>query len=389
MSEVEHIVTLRSRGLQIENWTSYSISCDMLTVADQFELQLGPADPIGEEFGAVWAAVKPDSRVEVFLDDVPIVTGYIDDRTGTSTMQGDTIDVSGRDIMGRLLDESAPLISFRGLQLDALALKVGAPWVQAVSFDNSKNRNVVTGRGRGAKGGRVFREPGAERTPRVYRKVEPGETKWGVLEFFLRENELLAWSAADGRTLIIGQPNYDQEPTFRFFHPAANSPREQEGNCASFTVRDSVGERYSQIIAMGANAGNARDYAEKVVHRKGVALDGEGPGGIGADFQHRKLLMLADDAIRNDKQAQVRALREMAERDANGHEVTLTVHGHSQLLAGARAPTLYACDTMAHVQSEVFGVDGLYLITSARFHRTRAEATTELRLVPKGTLLRA
>lgn len=386
----EHRVTVRSGGVVIENWNSYDVTCDMLNAADQFRLSLGPADAVGDEFGEVWAAVAPDADVQILLDDVVIVSGFIDERTGTSSVGGDTITVSGRDRCGRLLDETMPLIGFRGLSIEDLALKICAPWLSKISFSNAENRAVVIGRGRGAKGGRVYKEPHTigKRKPRSYRKVEPGETRWGVLSYFMHENDFLAWGAADGKSLIIGEPNYDQEPTFSFFHAAAGSTREALGNCASFTVHDSVAERYSEIIALGSNAGTARDYAEKVVHRKGVARNGPKPDGTGKDFRFRKVLLLSDDDIRNDAQANTRAAREMAERDASGHEITITAYGHGQQLPGARAPSLFACDTMAFVESEVFGIRGAYLITSVQFRRSREECTTEIRLVPKGTLLR-
>jgi prophage tail gpP-like protein len=305
-------------------------------------------------------------------------------------MDADTITISGRDRAGRLVDESMELIAFKGLGLQELAQKIVGPWFSRIDLSNATNRALVMGKARGAKGGRAYKEPNIPRSARAYRKVEPGETRWGVLEYFLREMELLAWPSADGKALIIGKPNYDQEPTFKFFHPRAGSRRAAEGNCVSFSLRQSVGERYSQVIAVGANAGGIVNYGEKTVKRRGVASNGPGLYGIGADFTHRKVLLLSDDAVKDDAQALVRAARELAERDAQGYEITVQVAGHAQEVAGGRAPTLYACDTMAHVESEVFGVRGLFLVTSVRFKRDRQQGeVTEIRLVPKGTALKA
>jgi prophage tail gpP-like protein len=401
--ELQHRVSVRAAGVEIHNWNNYDVVCDMVNPADSFSLSLGPVDPfdIGaaararalgvEDFGEAWHALRPDSLVEILIDDVIVMSGFVDERIGASS-QADTLSINGRDKCGRLLDESMPLIKFNGLSLEALCLKICSPWLDKVAFSNTTNRSLVIGRGRGAKGGRVFKDPNAIpgiRHPRTYRKVEPGETRWNVLAYFMHENDLLAWGAADGRSLIVGEPNYDQEPTFRFFHPRAGSTREHLGNCTDFNVRDSVADRYSAIIAMGSNAGTARDYGESVVHRKGVARSGPRQYGEGADFQHRKVLLVPDDAIKNDKQAQTRAEREMAERDAGGHEITLTAYDHGQLFdSTARRASLFACDTIAHVESEVFGIKADYLITSVRFHGAREKRTTEIKLVPKGTLLR-
>ncbi len=390
MIDGQHKVTIRAGRVVIENWTSYDIQSDMLTAADAFTLALGPADPEDEEFGAIWSAVAPDAEVQVLLDDVTLMSGFVDDRIGNSAMDADTITVSGRDRAGRLLDESMELVAFKGLGLVELAQKIAGPWFERIELSNATNRALVMGKARGAKGGRAYKEPSIPRSARAYRKVEPGETRWGVLEYFLREMELLAWPSADGKALIIGKPNYDQEPTFKFFHPRAGSRRAVEGNCLSFSIRQSVGERYSQVIAVGSNAAGILNYGEKSVKRRGVASNGAGLYGVGKDFTRRKVLLLSDDAVKDDAQAKVRAEREMAERDAQGYEITVQVEGHAQDVAGGRAPTLYACDAMAHVESEVFGVKGLFMITSVRFKRDRQQGEiTELRLVPKGTLLKA
>lgn len=390
MNDGQHKVTVRAGRRVIENWISYDIQQDMLTAADGFSLQLGPADPEGEEFAGVFAAVAPDTQVDVLLDDVTILSGYIDDRVGASTMDADVITISGRDRAGRLVDESMPLLSFSGLDLEQLALKIASPWFDRVDFSNATNRGLLRGKARGAKGGRAYKEPGVPRAARAYRKVEPGEKRWDVLEYFLHELELLAWSAGNGHSLVIGQPNYDQEPTYDFFHPRAGSARAAKGNVLSFTLTESVGERYSQVVAVGANVGNAVNYGEKTVKRRGVASNGPGLYGVGKDFQQRKVLLVADDSVKDDAQAKVHATREMAERDAQGYEIRVQVEGHAQELEGARAPTLYACDHMAMVESEVFGVKGLFLITSVRFTRDRQQGElTEIRMVPRGTLLRA
>lgn len=387
MNEVRHKVTIRAGRVVIENWTSYDIACDMLEAADQFTIALGPADPIGERFGAVWAAVAPDSPVQVLLDDVVIMSGFIDDREGTSSSGGDTITVSGRDRAGRLVDESMDIISFDGLDLEKLALKIIAPWFDKVVFSNATNRALVRGKARGAKGGRAAREPDVPRSARVYRKVEPGETRWAVLEYWLRELELLAWPSADGKSIVIGAPNYDQEPTFRLFHPRAGSSRAAEANVAQLTVRNSVGERYSQITAIGAQVDDA---GNTLAGARGVAVNGPGLLGVGADFQQRKTLIITDDGVKNTPQAKVHAARAMAERDVHGHELSITVPGHSQQLAGARSPTLWACDNMVDFESEVFGLKGRYLVTSVSFKRDASSGEmTELKLVPKGTKLQA
>ena len=394
---VEHLVSLRAGGKVLEGWNSYEIDIDMLQPADDFSVTLGPVEPVDEsDFAEAWAAVAPDTEIEVYVDGIRVLSGFVDDRRASSDPDaGDTMTVNGRDRGGRLVDESCPLMSFRGLEIEALAQKTVTPWFESVSLSNVENRALILGVKKGARAGKVQHEGAAgvkhrkKKHPNIYRKVQAGETRWAVLEYYLRELELLGWAAADGKSFVIGEPNYDQEPTFSFFHPRAGSRRSQESNVNSFEVVDSVGERYSQIVAVGAHVGNAVNYGEKTVKRRGVATDGPGAFGIGKSFQHRKVLLLPDDGIRDDAQATIRAEREMAERDAAGHTVRLVVDGHGQLAARARRSTLFAFDTIAHVESEVFGIRGSYYITKVVFRGDADNGpTTEISLVPKGTVLK-
>lgn len=383
MSERVHNVSVRVGSKVIERWTDYDVSCDMLTAADSFSLSIG--DPARDE---VFDLVAPDEEVQILLDDTAILSGLVDAREGTSSRGGGSvIQVSGRDRAGRLVDESMELVSFVGMTLDALAKKVAGPWFESVTLSNAANRMLI--RGRGAKIGKVAREPAIDRTPRAPRKVQPGESRWNVLAHFLREGELLAWATADGKTLVVGLPNYDQAPSYHFFHAREGSPRQVEANVIDFHVRDSVAERYSRVIAVGSSPGDLENFGDRVSRHRGSASNGTGAYGIGADFKHRKVLLVSDDSIHNAQEAQKRAAREMAERDAAKHTIELQVGGHDQLVAGARRPTLYAFDTMARVESEKYGIDGLYLVTAVNFHHDRDSGeTTRISLVPKGTVLR-
>jgi prophage tail gpP-like protein len=77
----------------------------------------------------------------------------------------------------------------------------------------------------------------------------------------------------------------------------------------------------------------------------------------------------------------------MAERDATGRVIRVSMRGHAHEWAGKRA--LYAPDTMALVEAEEVALRGLYLVTSVQFEHGREEGeVTSLNLVPKGTVLK-
>jgi len=381
-AERQHNVAVRVGGELVERWEEYSIECDMLNPADGFRVTLGDWSK------RVFDLVRPDAPVEILLDGTRVLSGFVDDREWVTSREGTMLSVTGRDRGGRLVDESAPLVTYAGLGIQDLAEKLTSYWFPGgVLLDNATNRRLV--RGRGAALAKVSKEPAIIATKHAPRKVNPGESIWHVLQTFLAEAELLGWSDAAGEHLIVGKPNYDQEAQFAFFVPKDGSAQRDRGNVLSCSVKDSTGERYSKIVACGAGRGDSADYGDRVLKWRGTALNNpDDADGVGKDFSARKLLLVTDDDLTGAGPAAVRAAREMAERDAGGRALALTVAGHAQLRSG-RVPTLYAFDTMAHVEIEALEHQGLYLITAVSFKHSRSGGeVTELKLVPKGTELR-
>ena len=378
MTVLDHVVTVRAGAQAVDRWTKYTIDLDILQPADAFALSFGPATR------ALYEVLAPDVAVEVLVDDITVLTGFVDDRVWSDARDGSTIEITGRDKGGRLVDESMPLTSFRGLGIVQLAEAAARPWFPKVSLSNAENRRLL--RGSGAPIARVSKEPPIATGPHPEKKVVPGQTRWQVLSGFLQEAGLLGWSTADGAQLVVGKPNYDQEPQYHFVQPGPRSARAREGNVASVAIRHSVGERYSMVVAMGAGRGDTANYGAAVTKHRAVAKDGPGAQGEGGSFRHPKVLYVADDEVRNIDQAVARAAREKRQRDASGHELDLVVPGHAQLVEGR--PVLYAPDTMASVEHEETGLSGLYLVTSVAFAQDRQSGpTTRLRLVPRGTEL--
>jgi prophage tail gpP-like protein len=387
----QHKVRIVAGANTLEGWQSYDITHDMLNPADSFSLSIGPLTlPLR-------AVLAVDTRVQLFLDDTQILEGFIGTRRSHVGRDGSNISVSGRDRGGRLVDESAPLVSFAGLGIADLALRIASPWVERVELSNTTNRRLIAG-GPKAKTGRVSAEPAIDRTPRAERKVRPGETRWQVLQHFLQEGKLLAWLSADGKALIVGKPNYDQEPTFQLNEAPVGSPRRQQNNVESLDEIDSVEETYSRITCMAdwyedyyaANAaGNAVHFTD--THRsRGVADDGPGPDGTGNRFLHPKNLLIVDQEVRSHAGAKTRAERELADLSHDCHALSAVVKGHGQQLAGAAKPTLFACDTMVRVNSESLAIRADYLITRVRVTTDkRGGPVSELTLALKGTELSA
>lgn len=379
MATAHHNVSLRINDAIVDRWQSYSITNDMLTPADGFELNLSPG------VRSAYELVPPDSLVEVRIDGNVVLTGYIDDRELNVDRGGSVLSVSGRDKSGRMVDESARLFTIpRSLDIKSIAERLAEDTFSEVRLDNALNRQLV--RGRRSRRVPADAEPLFAKASAAPKKIEIGEKRWEALEHFTKPARLLAWSSADGQALIIGEPNYRQPAQFRFFLPRPGSSRLTEGNIKVLSFRESVANRYSRITVYGASKGNASNYGDRVTRHSATVLQGSGTDGIGDSFRTRKRLFLTDPDIADRGDAENRATREMHFRDAERLVAEITVQGHSQAYSPGDVPTLYAFDTMAELEIEEIGFRGQFLITSCVFsvERTLGEVT-QLTLVPKGT----
>lgn len=376
ISAPRHTISVAVGGKQIFGWSSYNLAVSMTDGAGTFSIAI----PFRRD---VFDLVQPDRPIKILIDNVPIMTGFVDDRT--LGVDEESITFYGRDKVGRLVQESAPGLTFAGLDTHALIAKLASPWFTKVTPNAGRNRKVALGRGHKA---RPSNKP--HRTHRTHRltRTEPGQTRWQVIEEICSQAALLAWASGDGLELIVAKPDYDQAPQFRFFKPRSNSLRGAESTVLGLGWRDSTGDRYSRVIVVGSGGGTNAAYGKSVTSRYGEAKNNPATReGEGLDFTAPKRLVVQRDVV-SAQAARDEAKLEMAKRDGAGHTVTVKAHGHGQVLGANAAPTLFAVDTLASVEDERTGTKGVYLITSVNFQSDRhgGEVTT-LELVRKGTEL--
>lgn len=376
MSEItNHVIRVVIGGKQIDGWTSYSINNSMLTPADSFTMQR----PFDRE---AWDLCEPDQEVRVFVDEVQVLFGFIDDIEHME--DEDSFVINGRDRVGRLLQESAPTIEFRGLSTQELIRKLAFPWFDSVVTDNQRNRRVLRGKkGRVALAGSepvVFKAKKNAGT-----RVEPGQTRWAAIMEITKQTGQIVWSSGDGEELIVGQPNYNQEPQWFFFRPKPGSKRTAEGNVTKLGEKRSVGDRYSRIDVVGSGSGNAVHYGTAVTSRTGVAKNNpDTTDGDGLDFRYPKRLLMLE-GVQSIGEAGEVARREMARRDVDSLRIRVTAPLHGQRINGGQDVTLFACDTLAIVENEATGLRLACLVIGCTFTTSRGDGEqTTLDLIPVG-----
>lgn len=378
---------------EVGNFISYSFEESMMGLACPFSMTL----PFSQ---SAWDLCKPDRPIQILVDGVPKLNGYLEERELAE--DAETITLTGRDRSGRLVDDCAPGVNFSGLGIVDITTKLVQPWGFAPVFDNARNRSISLGRGKKARGtmsnllGKSARFNGKLRVLRgddeslrlnskVGTQIEPGQTRAQVLTTLAVQAGYMMWMSVDGTQIIVGEPDYDQDTQFSLVMPKKGSST--VGSVTGMGWRDSTGDRYSHIMVVGSGTGTDANYGGGVAARRGDSYNNpDDPDGIGIDFTAPKRLILTR-SVSSQADAQEEADREMARRDALGQVCTVRAPGHGQIYSGT-VPTLFAPDTLALVLDERIQRGGIYIITKATFQSNRKSGEeTILTLVKSGSVL--
>lgn len=378
-SERRHRVSVVCEGAMVPGWTEYEISSSMIEAADAFSLRR-PFDPKS------WEALPRDGRVRVFIDDAPIVDGFIDDRVKRS--KEGTIEITGRDRAGRLVQESAPRINYQGLELSEAIRRLADPWFTKVTLSDARNRKLRMGKSRRIPAGN---EPIiVRRSSTGGGRVQPGQSRWQVIEELASQAGLIVWSAADARELFVGRPNQNQAPSFHILK-ASKAVSGAESTCVDLSWTESNGDRYSLIACVGTGGGTENDFGLAVSSRRAVVYDSQEAdralaAGTGRDFRYPKRLLMPEKNFDSKDDAARVAAQEQARRDFRRTMITAEMPYHGQWIAGTA--TLFAPNTVAMVTDEDFSPvreeDGMIFACTYRRNRTDGE-TTLVEMVPAGT----
>lgn len=374
-----HKTTVVVEGKQVDGWLSYEIASSMIEPADTFTM----TRPWNAQ---AWEALRRDARVQVLIDNVTILDGFIDDRR-KQTKAG-TFVITGRDRAGRLVQESAPSYAYGGIDMVDAVKRLASPWFTSVSLSDARNRSLRRGKGRRVPSGK---EPLVLKVKTPGRgKVQPGQTRWAVIEEIVSQAGFLCWSSADGRELVIGKPNYSQAPQYLLYHSLPGGS--QKTTVLDLDYLESNGDRFSMIAVVGTGGGTSVDYGEAVSSRAGVVFDsGEDGGpngdGVGRDFIYPKRLLMPERDLDARNDASHVAGMEQSRRDFRRTQLTGEMDQHGQWI-GTGAPTIFAPNTVARVVDEDFDppLDDNFLIYSCTYRCDRQGGqTTMLELVPNGT----
>lgn len=322
--------TLCVAGHMHRDWLRYSVDSGFFTPADGWSVSLGLPDGKLPSWLELWA------EVELAFDGVVALTGRIDHIRHSVNTKGHSLDLSGRDKAGMLLDCSAPIFVTQQVTLPELIATV----VRPLGIDSIEVNSLST---------LLFQKS----------TVEPGMTAWQAIQEAASVNGLWPWFTPDG-TLTIDRPDYSTSPV-------ACLTLRQSGvgnNVLELNITHDIGKQYSAVTVLSQSQGN--EISQAVTTLKSVALDPDAPF---------RPLLLRKGHIDNTQFLTNIADNTINEGKLKGLTVTAKVQGHF-----VEPGLLWEPGQRVTIFSEPHEIDETFFLTSRTFIGSRFGTFTLLKL---------
>lgn len=184
------------KQINFGRFLSYSFKSSVIVPVDTFQFTVAIPDD-EESFNE---QVKPGDLVALFANDIQLTTGIIDTVEITlDADNGESITVTGRDLMGQLEDQ------------DAINIRTGPLYGQDEPIETSLRKLISDTR---IKTNFSFRT-----TSGKFKQLfatSPGETKLNALQRLLEPINALAWMLPDG-TMAVGKPDMAQDSSGKIY----------------------------------------------------------------------------------------------------------------------------------------------------------------------------
>jgi prophage tail gpP-like protein len=315
-------VEVRVGDLVHTGWTRYEIDSDLLTPADGWQVDLAQATI------KVPPQIVPGVSVEVRLGGELVLSGRLDERSLTVQEGSHVLAMKGRDGAGILLDCSAPLVTMQQLSLDQVVAKIVRPLgLTRVRIDALPTdiREKFT--------------------------CEPGDSAWDALRRAAEACGLWPWFEPDG-TLVVGGPDYDQEPVATLVMRADGVGN----NIERLHEHRNIHGRFSEVTVLGqghaggsgAGERDGRNNVRAVVRDDGVPV-------------YRPRVIVDHEAI-NETIAAARGRKLISDSRVEGYTLSAVMKGHRT--AGGK---LWTPGQRVNVVSEPHNLDATFFLMARRF----------------------
>jgi prophage tail gpP-like protein len=393
-------------GKKINRWKEYQVNSDFLTPADGWSFRVAAGDLASDER----AVLQPGAQVQLSVNGYTQLEGTIDlVETSTSRSGGTEINIQGRDLLAECVDSCAdPKIRLKpNDSLYTAVSKIFEPFGINPSdylIDEQTDRDLRTGTNY-TKGGRREKKP-TKRARKIvpdvgYQRPHPHEGAFAFASRLAQRFGFWIWMAASGKIVIIGKPNFDQEPLHEFRSKLSDTT---QNNILESSLRLELSEQPSVIYAEGSGGGGEFGKAKHRAFMTNPALDVADDPAIstlltrfpGATelafpaFQHPRLkartsrpMYLHDEESKTFEQLEKFIQREMATRVRRAYTYHCKVVGHYNRETGG----IYCVNTVANVIDDNVGAHERLWIKSRTFRKSRTGGSeTELELIRLNSL---
>ena len=372
MAENDAASIVLENGTALKLWKSYAINSNFLTPTDGWDFTFGTE----VEWKRVKDMIAPDSKIQILIDGVLQLTGWIDSYHVEASAEGGTsITVHGRDVMKPLVKSNVyPGMAIKGKTIADIITSVLAevyPYNTPLLYtDPEANRLLI------ADPSKKYRKASnskanSKRKSKAHNVLEyyeahPQEGAFEFISRMLRKSGMWLWPTADGN-FVVGGPDYEQ-PSMYVIHRTNGDSRAQVTR-SSYTFDKTSVPSYIHVAGKGAS----KDFAKVPVN------------GLAQDPSHKLYcpIYIKHDEATTNEEAQNFADQEMSRLKQNERVYECTVRGHRNVLSNA----FYQPNTIATVVDEILGIDEELWILDRTFRKSvDAGTTTDLKMIPKNAI---
>lgn len=286
-------VRLEVNGVQYDNFVSASCNLNLDALSNSFNFEAAVTDGRALPF-------KGGEECKIYVDDEPVLTGYIEIVQVNYSSDEHTVTISGRDKTADIVDSTLNQLSdIRGQNLTLKSL------IEIVIGDLGLNLSVVD---------EVNPEPftGAEDIA----SPEPGENAFEFIEKYARKRHVLLTSNANGNIVITSNQGVMADGAIQNIIGATDN------NVIKSTFTFDISERFN-IYKMVSNLNPTALNLAGDVDLASVASQG---GGVSDNnIRQGRQLILSSEASYSNAQCEERAKWEADVRRARGLEYSVDV----------------------------------------------------------------
>jgi prophage tail gpP-like protein len=197
-------VELLVDGKKVDRFKSYEVTSNLFTAADAFTLELSNPG----------VDIPAGARCRLVVNGAPELDGIVDVVERSYDKAGSALTVSGRDLMGLLVDSYCEeFVTLQNIELKALAERL----LKKVPHINRKA--IVYGKGDKSRAVELTET----KEEYEFTQIQPGETVFEVLRKYALSRGMLFFSRPDG-TMVFGLPRAGGEARFTVTHRLRPAP---------------------------------------------------------------------------------------------------------------------------------------------------------------------